>query len=60
MKMSKKYWEISCKDCICHTCSQRDNCAMNGCDGGGCTIDEGDVLEYFKYICDDYEEGWND
>lgn len=53
--MSKKDWEISCKDCICHTCSQQENCNMNGCDGGGCIQDD---LEYFKDACDDYEADW--
>lgn len=41
----------SCRDCLCSSCSQQENCAMNGCDGGGCT----EELEYFKDTCDDYE-----
>lgn len=51
--MSHDVWRLTCKDCACHSCSQQDNCAMNGCDGGGCTSDN---LEYFKSVCDDYEE----
>lgn len=48
-------WRLTCKDCACSSCSQRDNCAQNGCDGGGCTKND---LEYFKSDCDDYEPGW--
>ena len=44
---------LTCKDCICHNCSQRDNCNMNGCDGAACTNEE---LELFKSECDDFEE----
>ncbi len=43
---------MGCSDCCCSSCTQRDNCAMNGCDGGGCTRED---LEYFKADCDDYE-----
>lgn len=43
---------MCCEDCACYTCSQRDNCAMNGCEGAGC--EQGD-LYYFKSNCDDYE-----
>lgn len=51
-----EFWEIeqqrlSCKDCCCSSCSQQENCAMNGCEGGGCT----EEFEYFKTDCDDYE-----
>jgi hypothetical protein len=53
----KKYWELSCEDCVCHDCSQRDNCAMNGCDGGGCTRDD---LTFMRSVCDDYEMGWDE
>lgn len=50
------FWEkeqqsLNCKDCCCSSCSQQENCAMNGCDGGGCT----EELDYFKTDCDDYE-----
>ena len=48
----KNEWRRSCKDCACYSCSQRDNCAMNGCENAGCTED----LEYLKEDCDDYEE----
>lgn len=48
-------WKLTCKDCVCHNCSQQDNCAMNGCDGGGCSQDD---LAYFKSDCDDFEESW--
>lgn len=48
---------MSCKDCACYSCSQRDNCNMNGCEGMGC---ETDNLEYFKTDCDDYEYGGDD
>lgn len=41
----------TCRDCVCSSCSQQDNCNMNGCDGGGCTED----LEYFKTNCDDHD-----
>ena len=44
-------WKLTCKDCACYSCSQRDNCAQNGCEGI-CTED----LEYLKEDCDDYEE----
>lgn len=44
-----EFWET--KDCCCSSCSQQENCAMNGCDGGGCT----EELEFFKNDCDDYE-----
>jgi hypothetical protein len=57
MAMRKKYWELSCEDCVCHDCSQRDNCAMNGCDGGGCTRDD---LQFMRSVCDDYETGWDE
>ena len=46
--------ERGCSDCCCSSCSQQDNCAMNGCDGGGCT----EELEYFKSDCDDYEPAY--
>ena len=45
-------WRLTCKDCACYSCSQKENCNMNGCDGAGCTRDD---LEYFKSDCDDYE-----
>jgi hypothetical protein len=48
-------WKLTCRDCACHDCSQRENCASCGCDGGGCTRDD---LEYFRADCDDYEVGW--
>ena len=44
-------WSLKCKDCACYSCSQRDNCAQNGCEGI-CTED----LEYMKEDCGDYEE----
>jgi hypothetical protein len=47
-------WRLSCKDCACHDCSQRENCASCGCDGI-CTED----MEYFVEDCDDYEVGWD-
>ena len=55
--MGRNDWRVTCRDCACYSCTQRDNCAMNGCDGGGCTRDN---LEYFKADCDDYESegGW--
>lgn len=61
MGRKKKQWideeyfqeyKLTCKDCCCSSCSQQDNCAMNGCDGGGCTNED---LAYFKHDCDDYE-----
>lgn len=54
---------MSCKECACFSCSQRDNCAQNGCEGAGCTSES---LDYFKFDCDDWEqdiyaeEDWND
>ena len=45
-----------CRDCACSSCSQQDNCAMNGCEGAGCT----EELEYFKSDCDDYEPKFGD
>ena len=54
---------MSCKECVCYSCSQRDNCAQNGCEGAGCTSYS---LDYFKSDCDDWEqdiyaeeEDWN-
>lgn len=55
---------MSCSECACFTCSQRENCNMNGCYGGGCI-----EYDYFKSDCDDYEVdpysesddyGWDD
>lgn len=40
-----------CNDCCCHNCSQQDNCAMNGCDGGGCIPGDAEP----KSDCDDWE-----
>lgn len=48
-------WRLTCKDCACYTCTQRENCNMAGCDGGGCTQDN---LEYFVVDCDEYEAEW--
>lgn len=48
-------WKRTCRDCACHDCSPRENCASCGCDGGGCT----EELEYFVEDCDDYEVGWD-
>ena len=56
---------MSCKECACFSCSQRENCNMNGCYGGGCSCD--DLIE-FKSDWDDYEvdiysepeEDWDD
>lgn len=44
---------MSCKDCVCYSCSQRENCAQNGCEGSGCTRND---LYYFKSDCDDWEQ----
>lgn len=44
---------MSCRECVCFSCSQRDNCAQNGCDGAGCTSES---LDYFKSDCDDWEQ----
>ena len=46
-------WMLTCKDCACSSCSQHENCNMNGCYGGGCTRDG---LEYFRSDCDDWEQ----
>ena len=39
---------MSCRECCCYSCSQRDNCAQNGCEGAGCTSES---LDYFKSDC---------
>lgn len=44
---------MSCRECCCYSCSQRDNCAQNGCENAGCTSES---LDYFKSDCDDWEQ----
>ena len=39
-----------CEECCCRTCEDQDNCAMCGCDGGGCTTDDPNP----HYDCDEY------
>ena len=47
---------VFCEECACRTCEDKDNCAMCGCDGGGC--EPQDIEPH--YVCDDYRPKWGD
>lgn len=42
-----------CRQCCCRDCEDQDNCAMNGCDGGGCEVDPEPRSD-----CDDFRPRW--
>ena len=51
--MDNDWW--LCEQCDCKSCGERDNCAMCGCDGGGCVA--GDQEPHND--CDDYRPAWD-
>ena len=53
-----------CENCECRTCEDQDNCAMCGCEGGGCEPDNPmphyECDEYRPQLEDDSEEKFSD